>query len=281
MKKGKRILTIMTPETSKPVIAIMRPEMYLGASVGLAQSSGFDTLAVPMAELSNIKDSVFDGFFSRVMKGETDCVIFAGPGEIEYTLRKIPYPIRPQFIEALNQRYVVAVDPGTRESLEQENVKVQGMPEIYNTEEVAIYMQEYAVEAVIDVVYGTPDSNKFTDSLRDFGATVFETRVYNLIDPDREEQAQFVRTAMEGNIDVFAFTDPIVVHNFFDHAKRQGLDKDAAQVLNNSITAAIGESTAYTLKLYKVKPKVTPENFTFEELLEVSMKAYMDKKGSN
>lgn len=268
----------MMSEMNKPVIAIMRPERYQGASVELAQSSGFGTLAVPMAELSNIKDSVFDGFFLRVMRGETDCVIFAGPGEIEYTLKKIPYSMRPQFIEALNKRYVVAVDPETRESLEQENVRVQGMPEIFNTEEVALYMQDHADEAVMDVVYGTPDSNKFTDSLRDFGATVFETRVYNLIDPDREEQAQFIRTAIEGSVDVFAFTDPIVVHNFFDHAKRQGLDKDAAQVLNSSIVASIGESTAYTLKLYKVKPQVTPENFTFEDLLKASMQAYRDKK---
>lgn len=268
----------MTSEGYKPVIAIMKPERYLKGSVELAQSVGFDTLAVPMAELSNIKDSVFDGFFSRVAKGEADCVIFAGPGEIEYTLKKIPYPIRPQFIESLSQRYVVAVNPETRESLEQEGVKVQAMPETYNMEEIAIYLQDYADEAVIDVVYGTPDSNKFTDSLRDFGATVFETRVYNLIDPDGEEQAQLIRTAMEGNIDVFAFTDPIIVHNFFDHAKRQGLDKSVAEVLNSSIVAAIGESTAYTLKLHKVKAGVTPENFTFEELLKASMQAYKNKK---
>jgi len=264
----------MTPLENKPVIAIMRPERYLNDSVGLAQSMGFDTVAVPMAELSNIKDSVFEGFYFRVMKGETDCVIIAGPGEIEYTLKKIPYSIRPYFIEALNQRYVVAVNTETKEALEKEGVKTDAMPDICNAEEIAAYMRDFADEAIIDVVYGTPDSNAFTDSLRDFGATVFETRVYNLIYPEGEEQAQFIRTAMQGDIDIFAFTDPVTVHNFFDHAKQQGLDKDIVQVLNNSIVAAIGDSTAHVLKLHRVKAGVTPENFTFEELLKASMQAY-------
>jgi uroporphyrinogen-III synthase len=268
----------MTTEQNKPVIAIMRPERYLSESVELARSMGFDPVAIPMAELSNIKDSVFDGFFTRVIQGDTDCVIIAGPAEIEYVLKKIPHPMRPQFIETLNNRYIVAVNPETKEALHKEGVKTGGMPDICNTEEIAAYMQDYADEAIIDVVYGAPGSNAFTDHLQDFGATVYETRVYNLIDPDREEQEEFIRTVMQGDIDIFAFTDPTSVHNFFDHAKRQGLEKDVAHVLNNSIVAAIGEATTYTLKLYRVKAGVTPENFTFEELLKASMKAYTDTK---
>jgi uroporphyrinogen-III synthase len=268
----------MTTERNKPVIAIMRPERYLNGSAELARSMGFDPIAAPMAELSNIKDSVYDGFFSRVMQGETDCVIFAGPAEIEYALKKIPHPMRPQFIETLNKRYIVAVNPETKESLDAAGIKVDAMPDICNTEEIAAYMQDYADEAIIDVVYGAPGSNAFADHLQDFGATVYETRVYNLIDPDKEEQEQFIRTVMQGNIDIFAFTDPTTVHNFFDHAKRQGLDKDVAQVLNGSIVAAIGDSTAHALKLFRVKAGVTPENFTFEELLKASIHEYNDKK---
>lgn len=268
----------MTNKENKPVIAIMRPEIYIRESVELSKSIGFEPLAVPMVELNNMKDGRFDGFFSRVMKGETDYVIFDGASSIDYTLRKVPFSIRSQFIEALNRLHVIADRPETKKELEEAGVMVEGMPSHYSSEGLIDYLRDDAEGVIMDIARGYACSSVLVDGLRDFGATVFETAVYNLIDPDSDEQKRLIETTMKGSIDVFAFTHCVMVHNFFDHAKRLGIEKDIAEVLNSSIVAAMGDATAQALRLHRVKAGVIPDNFTFEELLKASMQAYVDRK---
>ncbi|MDW7732687.1 MAG: uroporphyrinogen-III synthase [Methanolobus sp.] len=268
----------MTNEDNKPVIAIMRPEKYIRDSVELAQSMGFEPLSIPMVELNNMKDRGFDPFFSRIMKGETDYVIFTDASGIDFTLRKIPYSIRSQFVEALSRLYVVAIGPETKQALEDAGVKVEGMPSHYSSEGLIDYLRDDAEGVIMDIARGYACSSVLVDGLRDFGATVFETAVYNLIDPDGDEQKELIETVMKGSIDIFAFTHCVMVHNFFDHAKRLGREKDIAEVLNSSIVAAMGDATAQALRLHRVKAGVIPDNFTFEELLRASMKAYVDRK---
>ncbi|TGC10630.1 uroporphyrinogen-III synthase [Methanolobus halotolerans] len=269
----------MTNKKEIPVIAIMRPEIHIRDSVELARSMGFEPLAVPMVVLNNMKDGRFDSFFTRVMKGETDYVIFDSASGIDFTLRKVPHSIRPQFIEALNRLSVVANSPGTKQALEETGVKVEGVPSHYSSEGLIDYLRDNVEGAVVDIARGYACSSMLIEGLRDFGATVFETIVYNLIDPDGDEQKELIESAMKGNIDVFAFTNCVIVNNFFDHAKRLGYDKDIPKVLNNSIVASMGEGTAHALRLHRVKSGVIPDNFTFEELLRASMQAYTDAKG--
>lgn len=268
----------MTNKDNKPVIAIMQPEMYVRDAVELAESMGFEPITVPMVEPNNMKDWGFDPFFTRVMKGETDYVIFSGIGSFDYTIRKIPFSLRSHFTDALNLLYVVAVEPETKQALGELGVKVEGLPSHHSSEGLIDYLRDTAEGAIVDIVRCQSSSAMIADGLRDFGATAHETIVYNLIDTDGSEQKELLEIARKGNIDVFAFTDFVMVNNFLDHARRLDYEKEIIEVLNNSIVAAMGEKTAQTLRMHRVKPGVIPDNFTFEDLLKASMQAFVDRK---
>ena len=70
----------------RPVLAIMRPSVYKEESVKLAESMGFDAMAVPMIELTGMQDSSFNPFFQHVVKKEADYVIFTSANGLDFTL---------------------------------------------------------------------------------------------------------------------------------------------------------------------------------------------------
>ncbi|QLC50463.1 uroporphyrinogen-III synthase [Methanolobus zinderi] len=268
----------MTDNNGKPVIAIMEADVNLPGSVKFAESMGFEPLPIPMVEENNVKDGGFDNFFTHVMKKESDYVIICGVSAIDFILRKLPYSLKEQFVEALSRLNVIASDPDTKKSLEAAAVRVEGMPSHYSAEGLVDYLRDNTEGAVVDIARVYSCSSTLVDGLENFGATVYETIVYNYIDPDGEAQKELIEKSVEGGIDVFAFTNCTMVNNFLDHAKRLGHEKAIVEILNNSVVAVMGDATAQTLRLNRVRGGVEPDNFTFEETLEVSMQAYNDSK---
>ncbi|WP_406659629.1 uroporphyrinogen-III synthase [Methanolobus sp. ZRKC3] len=257
----------MTELDKKPVLAIMRPERYVKGSVELAESLGFESVAVPMIELTDMKDAEFDGFVERVLSGSSDYVIFTSANGIDFTLGKIPEDSRQDFMDALNTTNVIAIGPTTRKSLENLGINVMGMPGVYSSEGIVDYLCGSVEGKIIDMARSYYGSSLLNEGLIKCGAIVHETQVYTLIKPEGEMQRQFIRDVFDGKISVFAFTSSMMVHNFFEYAREVGSEAEAVSILNGSIVAAIGGPTAKTLEGYDVNVSVTPGKFTFEDVL--------------
>lgn len=259
----------MSGNGKKPVIAIMRPERYIRESVELAQSMGFETVTVPMVEITDMKDEYFDGFVERVLDGRTDYVIFTSANGIDFTLRKIPEGSRKAFIDALNRTRVVAIGPTTRKALEKTGINVMGMPGVYSSEGLVDYLRNEVTGRTVDTARSFYGSTHLIDGLCSCGAIVNQTQVYTLAKPEGNEQDHLIDASLNGEIAAFAFTSSMMVHNFFEHARSRASEEQVVSALNKAIVAAIGGPTAQTLEGYGVNVSAIPDKFTFEEVLKV------------
>jgi uroporphyrinogen-III synthase len=252
-----------------PVIAIMRPEMYLNKSVTLAQEYGFETFSAPMIEIEDKKDDCFDDFVYRVLNGKSDYVIFTSANGIDFTLKKISDEIRQDFLVALNNTSVLAIGPNTQKALEDAGIECMDLPDSYSSEGVVDHLSPYVEGKTIDIARSSHGSKYLISGLISNGATVFETQVYTLNIPDNITQKNLIRCALAGNISVFAFTSSMIVHNFFTKANDVEAEDRILEVLNSNDTtvAAIGTPTANTLKNYGVKVDIVPEKYLFENML--------------
>ncbi len=246
------------------VIAIMRPANYLAESVKLANSMGFETIIAPMIDVADKTDANFKGFVERVMNGEADYVIFTSTNGVEFTLIKLNEP--EEFIEQLNKTRVVAIGPRTKNALLESGIHVSLMPDSYSSEGLVEHLKEIK-GAVIEIARSSHGAPLLVEGLREKGAIVHETQVYQIISPRDERHASLMKRVLAGEVDVFAFTSSMMVRNFMALAEEIGVKDEIIRVLNKKIVAAIGKPTAKTLSEFGVKIKVIPERYTFEELL--------------
>ncbi len=266
----------MSTKPDRPVIAIMRPERYIKESVEQARSMGFDTMTVPMVEIVDMKDEYFDAFVERVLAGGADYVIFTSANGIDFTLSKIEPRSRQDFIDALNRTKVIAIGPTTRKVLVKKGINVLGMPGVYSSDGLVEYMRNDAKGKTIDMARSFHGSPVLVDGLLSCGAIVNQTLVYTLAKPQGDEPDKLIDATLRGDIDAFAFTSSMMVHNFFEHAGSRASVAQVVKALNNSIVAAIGDPTAQTIASYGVHVSAIPDKFTFVEVL-LSIKEQLER----
>lgn len=254
----------MNQDTRK-VIAIMRPASYLIESVKLAKSMGFEPVTAPMIDVVDKTDTNFKGFVKRIMEGAVDYVIFTSTNGVEFTLLKLRQ--LDEFIEQLNKTDVVAIGPKTKEALLKNGIRVSMVPTSYSS----IGLVEKLTDikgAIIEIVrssHGTPELIK---GLLEKGAVVHETQVYEIIMPDDDRHRKFLEQALEGKIDIFAFTSSMMVRNFMRIANEMGAKDGIIRICNEKMVATIGMPTSKTLTGFGIKTDIIPEHYTFEELLQ-------------
>lgn len=246
------------------VIAIMRPASYIGGSVKLAYSMGFETIAAPMIDVIDKTDANFRGFVERVMQMESDYVIFTSANGVEFTLLKLPEP--EEFIEQLNKTEVVAIGPLTKKALIKNGIHVNLIPDSYSSKGLVEYLNDVNGK-VIEIARSTHGAPELVDGLVKKGAIVHETQVYQIISPKDERHFVLMKRALAGDVDIFAFTSSMMVRNFMAIADEMGTKDEIIRIMNKKMVAAIGKPTADTLSGFGVKVDVMPQRYTFEELL--------------
>jgi uroporphyrinogen-III synthase len=92
--------------------------------------------------------------------------------------------------------------------------------------------------------------------------------VYEIIMPSDERHRRLLEQALEGKIDIFAFTSSMIARNFMKLANDMGVKDEIIKVLNQKTVAAIGKPTSETLSDFGVRTGIIPEHYTFEELLQ-------------
>ncbi|MHC1576376.1 MAG: uroporphyrinogen-III synthase, partial [Methanosarcinaceae archaeon] len=95
-----------------------------------------------------------------------------------------------------------------------------------------------------------------------------------LVRPKGEQQEQLIQKTLTEEISVFAFTSSMMVRSFFEQADSMGKKDEVMNILNRSVVVAIGKPTANTLNEYGIEVNITPQKYTFEEMLRKVRETY-------
>ncbi len=269
----------MQKDKSRPVLAIMRPQSYIEGSERMAGSLGFKPVSAPLIQLTDMKDEKYDIFLEHVLGGVSDYAIFTSANGIDFTLSKVEKDIQEKLIDALNRTKVIAIGPTTKKRLTDIGIEVMGMPEEFSSEGLVEYLCPDVKGKTIDIARSYYGSKLLIEGLEACNANVLETKVYTLTNARGPLQKELIELTVSSDIDAFAFTSSMMVRSFIDLAEEMNVAEKVREGLANSIVAAIGIPTANTLKEYGITVDVTPDRYTFRDILE-HIKAVLNNKNA-
>lgn len=265
----------MIDRSSRRVIAIMRPNRYERESIQICQEAGFEVISAPLIEISDKKDEHFDGFVDRVMKAQSDIVIFTSANGIDYTLHKVSD--RDGFISALNRTWTIAIGPKTMEAAKGQGINISFIPQSYSSEGLVEAIKPEVKGKVVDIARSSHGAPVLVDGLKTAGAIVFETQVYEITRPKRNKnQEDLVRNIINEKVDAVVFTSSMMAKNLLELSHELGIRDEVVAALNNEkiVVAAIGHPTAKTLNIYNIQVDIISNKYTFRALINEVRKEF-------
>ncbi len=264
-------------------IAIMRPEQHLKRSIELAKSHGYKVIAAPMVEIKERSAPEFDVFAHRILNGEVDYVIFTSVNGVRLALKKAGrYMLKSQrdynsrrcsicdiskFVDALNACNTVAVGPSTQREMEKHGIRVDVVPEAYSSEGIVSVLAPHIRGKKVEIVRSSHGAPLLIDGLKKHGAIIHEVKVYEIVRPIGGCQRKLIEAALNGDIDIYAFTSAMSVKNFLRTGEDLDKKGELIEGMKHRTVVAIGNPTAGTLRENGIRVDVLPERFTFKDMM--------------
>lgn len=249
-------------------IAIVRPEDKLKDASKIAKKHGLEPVCAPMIEVVGTKDENFDKFLQNLRDGQVEYIIFTSTNGIKFSLENTTD--KDEFINVLNRSKIVAIGDPTKKYLEERGINVFIVPDKFSSDGIVAKLSNYDLkQKMIWVLRSSHGSGILIDGLKNLGAEVFETQVYSIELPkDLSRQKNLVKSAVEGDIDIFTFTSRMTVVNFLKIADDLGLKSDVICEMNKKVVLAIGDPTKEELEKSGIKVEDVPGKYTFEALIK-------------
>ncbi|GAA0234320.1 uroporphyrinogen-III synthase [Halobacterium noricense] len=172
---------------------------------------------------------------------------------------------------------IACIGPATADAAREAGWPIELIPEEYSSTGIVAAFDALGVEGVrIEVARSDHGSQVLLDGLRDAGATVRETVLYELVRP--EGSGESAAAAAAGDLDGACFTSSLTVEHFLDAADDRGVREEALAGLENAVVGCIGHPTRETAESHGVGVDVVPAEATFEALAE-SVVAELDEFG--
>ncbi|WP_135853297.1 uroporphyrinogen-III synthase [Halorussus salinus] len=237
----------MTSGTRRDVrAAVFRPDdERLAAAVELLDSLGADPVADPMLEVRPTGDAPADGAYV-ILTSKTGVELAADAGWDP------------------GDATVCAIGESTADALRDADYEVDLVPDEYSSSGLVEALGSEVEGERVEVARSDHGSEVLTDGLRDAGAAVNETTLYQLVRP--EGSGESAALAAEGGLDAALFTSSLTVAHFLDAAEERGVREEAIEGLNEAVVGAIGEPTRETAEAEGIEVDVVPEVADFEEL---------------
>lgn len=252
----------------KPRLAIFRPIEKLEESVRLAESRGFEVLAVPMLEAREIEDPRFPEFLGRLEAGAVDAVVFSSSNGVAFAFNQATTALgRKRFQDAMNRTRVVAIGPATQLTLERLGLSAE-LPREHSSRGIVEHFERIAPKRVV-LLRNPQGSPELPEGLRSLGCDVADLSVYEVgLPEDLAGTRAFFDSVVRGGVDVYAFLSSLTVRNFFDLATALGVEDAVRAALARATVAAIGGPTKETLEGEGIRVTVVPLRATFADLLD-------------
>jgi uroporphyrinogen-III synthase len=161
----------------------------------------------------------------------------------------------------------------TRQSIEQQGLQVNYVPEKFTSASLAEYFNSVEVRSK-RFLYprGNRGNAGLIQYLSDLGAVVDPVIVYNNIEPEKNASDELYKRLVSSSIDVITFASPSAAINFLKAIPL----KKVRQLKRPPKVAVIGPTTEEAVLKLGLTPDIVAKKSTVEGLVE-SIDAYYDK----
>ncbi|WP_430503499.1 uroporphyrinogen-III synthase [Haloparvum sp. PAK95] len=166
---------------------------------------------------------------------------------------------------------LATIGPATAEVAREVGWTVDVVPEEYTSAGLVETLREAVGGATVEVARSDHGSDVLLDGLREAGAEVNETVLYELVTPP--EAGESVDRAVAGELEAAAFTSSLTVENFLDLAAERGEREAAIAGLNDAVVGVIGDPTRETAESHGIDVDVVPDEATFDALATAVVEA--------
>jgi uroporphyrinogen III methyltransferase/synthase len=169
-------------------------------------------------------------------------------------------------MQALARLKIAAIGPATAQALARYGLRVDYLPEVYTSEEIAAGIGDVAGQRIL-LPRATRAPKQLAQALRGKGAVVDEVAAYRTLAVGAPDELKALLA--DGQIDIVTFTSSSTVRNLA--ASLQGLTP--ADVLSRCLVACIGPVTARTAARLGIRVDVVAKEHTIPGLVEAIVAA--------
>lgn len=174
-------------------------------------------------------------------------------------------------IRALRRLKIAAVGPTTAQALQDYRLRVDYVPAVYKTEEIAAGIGDVAGERIL-LPRAERAPKRLARALRGKGAVIHEVAAYRTLAVGASDELRAL--LKDGQIDIVTFTSSSTVRNLV--ASLQG--QTPAKALSRCLVACIGPVTARTAKRLGIGVDVVAREHTIAGLVEAIVTAAAERE---
>ena len=240
---------------------VTRARDQAGDFVQAIEAAGAEAIEAPMIRIVPPADfGPIDEACARA--GRFDWIVFASANAVDIFLERLLGT--PQDLRALSGVKLCAVGAATAARLADRGLKVDLTPSEFRAEAV---VQALGEVGGLHILLPRADIGRelLAEDLKKRGAHVTEVVAYQTVvaEPEREGEPDIYQMMLDGRIDVVTFTSPSAVRNFV----RVVGEEPAADLLRQTVVAAIGPVTAEAAAHFNITVRIVPEHHTIPALV--------------
>lgn len=255
---------------SKPLfgkrIIVTRSRAQASGFAELLESYGAHTIQFPTIEIQPILDNpVLDMAIARL--SDYDWVIFTSVNAVEIFYSRLR--VCGGDVRSFGRAEICAVGPKTVEALNKIGICADFIPSQSRGAAIANEMSDLSEKSILlPCAKIAPDD--LPNGLREKGAEVHTVPIYDTVKTEGEGREALEKEFVDGEIDMVTFTSSSTVTNFVGM-----FDQHRPEVLLAKVgIAAIGPSTAETVKQSDLEVDVMPNEASVEALAQEIVRYY-------
>jgi uroporphyrinogen-III synthase len=244
--------------TGKTILITRPKESVIGLRSQL-EARGASVVCFPTIEITDPVS--WDSCDQVIWKlAEYHSVCFTSKNAVTKFVERIRL-IRPQAVDTLATRNLLAIGEKTKQALESSGFSVLATPSHATAVELAAVFQAHQTrDAKILFPKSAIAREELPKILRSMGAEVDEVVVYQTIHPEPDNLERIRQLFQENKIDIATFFSPSSVLNFTEMM--------GSEVLKHSAVAVIGPTTAETAQQLGLTVAILARQATTEGLIE-------------
>lgn len=252
--KNKTIVLTRTVEQSKESAAIF-------------SELGADVIVFPTLEI--VPPNSWDKFDEVMLSSQKiDFIIFTSAHAVTmFKKRCAELNLKVEY----DKTTIVAVGNKTKSICEENEIKVDIVPEKFSGEGVVEELSKYNLkDKLVFIPRSAIGREGLPKGLEELGAKIITAPIYNVSLPSKESVKHNIEQLNSSKPDVFIFTSPSTFENFLIIMDIN----NAVSFFKNYDVAAIGPTTKSAIENSKVSVSIMPEEFTIKGLANKMIEFY-------